>query len=84
LKSDITKNTVKMASLKAQVENVEKGAQVRISSLDNEVLAKAKQVKVAAAEIEAVAKLKSELVKNGLDIDTIMKVAKEFGYAKKH
>jgi len=84
LKNDITKGKAQIASLKVQVENVEKGAQARISSLDNEVLAKAKQFKVTTAEIEAVAKLKSELVKNGLDIDTIIKVAKEFGYAKKH
>jgi len=84
LNSDITNNKARITSLKSQVDKVSNEAQASISSWENEVQAKAKQAKVATQEIKAVSKLKSELAKQGLDIATIIKLAEEFGYGKKH
>ena len=41
-------------------------------------MAKMKQLEVAKKEVEEVAALKAELTQKGLNLETVLKVAKEF------
>jgi len=60
----------------AQLKQKDKAQQVE---LEQNLAAKMKEAKVKLAEVEETAKLKAELAKSGLDIPTLIKLAKEFG-----
>ena len=54
----------------------------RLAEYKEEVTNKMKECEVAQQEIEMVATLKAHLAKQGLDIATLMKLAKEFTHEK--
>ena len=53
-----------------------------IAKFEKDVPDKMQECEVAQEEIEQVAALKADLAKQGMDIPTLMKVAKEFKYGK--
>jgi len=52
------------------------------AKLGKELSTKMQQLKVNMKEVEEVAELKSQLFKKGLNLETALKLAKEFGYGK--
>jgi len=71
------------AGLEAHIAHLQKEVENRKTKLESELEIKKKQLEVKQAEVQEVATLKKELSKNGLDIQTLVKLAKEYGYDSK-
>jgi len=71
------------ASLEAHIGQLQKRAKSEKVKMERELAAKMKQLQVTQAEVEEVVTLKKQLDKNGLDITTLVKLAKEYGYGSK-
>jgi len=71
------------AGLEAHIAHLQKEGDNRKTSLEKEFEAKKKQLQVNQAEVDEVATLKKQLGRNGLDIPTLVKLAKEYGYGSK-
>jgi len=78
----VGKRKQELASLEAQLTQLQKEAQATISKLKKDFADNMKQLSVKQAEVEQVARLKADLYKSGLDIPTLVKLAKEFDYGK--
>jgi predicted transcriptional regulator len=80
LNNRIAQRKQEAVSLEAHVAQLQKEADNRSIKLGKEFEVKKKQLEVKQAEIEEIAALKKKLGKNSLDIQTLVKLAKEFGY----
>ena len=66
-----------LASLEESMAKLKKLAEATLDQTKQEVLAKMEDAKVTEKEITEIAKLKVDLDKKGLDIPTLVKLAKE-------
>jgi len=66
-----------MASLNESLAKLKKLAEDTLAQMEQKVSAKMEDAKVTEKEIEEIAKLKADLDKQGLDIPTLVKLAKE-------
>jgi exonuclease VII small subunit len=69
-----------IAATEAEFAALQKKAKTKEKKLEQQVDAKMKKLGVQGKEIEEVASLKKELAKDGLDVATLIKLAKEFGH----
>jgi len=77
--SDATlKNKQELASQKEHHKKYQNEVKVKVVQLEKELLTKMKQLEVEKKEVEEVAALKAELAKKGLNLKTVLKLAKEF------
>ena len=77
--SDATlKNKQELTSQKEHLKKYQNEAKTKEAKLEHEFDIKMKRLNVQYKEVEAVAKLKTELSKQGLDLSTLLKLAKEF------
>ncbi len=77
--SDATlKNKQELASQKEHLKKYQNEVKVKVVQLEKELLTKMKQLEVEKKEVEEVAALKAELAKKGLNLKTVLKLAKEF------
>lgn len=83
LDDTLVKKKHEAASLEAYIGQLQKEAESKKAKMENELATKMKQLQVNQAEAEEVATLKKQLGKNGLDIPTLVKLAKEYGYGSK-
>lgn len=67
------------AKLQDHLQQLQNEAKAKESQLNQEFMAKIKRLKVKEAEVDELSALKIMLAKSGLDIPTIVKLAKEFG-----
>ena len=74
----LLKNKQKLAGQEEYLEKYQSEAKAKEAQLEKELLAKMKQLEVAKKEVEEVAALKAELSKKGLNLQTLLKLAKEF------
>ena len=68
-----------VAQLEVSLQQLHNKVETKVAEMEQELAAKTKQMKVKLAEVEETARLKAELAKSGLDIPTLIKLAKEFG-----
>jgi len=87
LKAKLETISAKVADKKKELRKIEdlyklmvKKAEETIAKLDKDVTDKMTESEVNQEEIEQIASLKAELAKQGLDIPTLMKMAKEFSH----
>lgn len=66
-----------LTSLEERLVKLKKSAEDTLAQIKQEVLAKMEEAKVTESEIKEIAKLKADLDKKGLDIPTLVKLAKE-------
>ena len=71
-----------LANLEQEIAQFEQEAKNKGEELKNNLEAKMKQFSVTKKEIEDISALKAQLQKTGLDIPTLIKLAKEFNYGK--
>ena len=71
------------ARLETHIALLQAEAESKEAKLEQKLAAKMKNLGVKEAEVEEVATLKKQLGNNGLDIQTLVKLAKEFGYGSK-
>jgi chromosome segregation ATPase len=76
----IAERTKELSNLEARLAQLQKDAKVKLAKLEQEFENKKKELGVRSEEVEEVAKLKAELGKQGLDIPTLVRLAKEYGY----
>ncbi len=69
-------------SLQSNLDHLKKAAEEKMKAIKKEVADKEKEVEVTKKEINEVAALKTELSKQGLDIPTLIKLAKELTNGK--
>jgi len=74
----ILKSKQELAGQEEYLEKYQNEVKAKEAQLEKELLTKMKQLEVEKKEVEEVAALKAELTKNGLDLKTILKLAKEF------
>jgi len=77
INSNLADKKQEMASLEKRLAKLKKLAKDTLSQPKQEVLAKMEEAKVTEKEIAEIAKLKADLGKKGLDISTLVKLAKE-------
>lgn len=70
----------KLKELEVQITQLESGAKRKAAKIEQELTMKMKQLRVKQTEVEEIARLKAELDKEGLDIETLVRLAKEFKY----
>ena len=70
-----------LASLESHLALLQKEAKTKKAELDKELTAKMKHLKVKQEQLEELSALKARLAKMGLDMPTLLKLAKEFGDA---
>ncbi len=81
----LIKKKQELASQNEYLEKYQKEVKAKVAHLETEVATKMKQLDVQDKEVEQIAKLKAEVAKQGLDIPTLMTVAKEFTHgSSKH
>lgn len=85
LKATLEDTSAKVAGKKKELCNLEhmystmcKKAKEKMTELDHDITNKMKEFEVTQEEIEQVASIKADLAKQGLDIPTLIKMAKEF------
>lgn len=71
------------ARLETHIAQLQTEAESKEAKLEQKLAAKMKNLGVKEAEVEEVATLKKQLGNNGLDILTLVKLAKEYGYGSK-
>jgi septal ring factor EnvC (AmiA/AmiB activator) len=69
-----------LAKVEAKLLKLHKDIKAQEAVLARKTSANMKKLKVKQAELKEVAQLKAELSKRGLDIETLMKLVKEFAY----
>jgi len=74
----LLKNKKELADQQEHLEKRKDEVKAEEAQLDKELLAKMKQVEVEKTEVEEAAALKTELTKRGLNLKTVLKLAKEF------
>jgi len=74
----IAQRSRELANVEAHVVQLQKEAKAKEAKLEQEIGIKMNKLNVQYKEAEAVAKLKTELSKQGLDLPTLLKLAKEF------
>ena len=72
----------KINNLQNSLDKLSKAVEERLKALKKEVANKEKEAKVTQKEIKQVAVLKADLAKQGLDIPTLVKLAKEMGHGE--
>ena len=72
----------KIDSLQSTLDHLHEAVEKKFKTLKEEVADKEKEAKVTQKEIKEVAALKAALTKQGLDIPTLIKLAKEFGHGE--
>jgi len=77
INSNLADKKQELASLKEKLAKLKKLAKDTLAQTKQAVLAKMEEAKVTEREIEEIAKLKADLDKKGLDIPTLVKLAKE-------
>ena len=78
LNDGILKNKQELAGREEYLKTYQNEVKAKEARLEKELLAKMKQLEVEKKEVEELAVLKSKLVKNGLNLQTLLKLAKEF------
>jgi len=71
-------NKQELAGQEEYLEKYQNEVKAKEAQLEKELLARMKQLEVAKKEMEEVAALKAELTKKGLNLKTVLKLAKEF------
>jgi hypothetical protein len=74
----LLKNREELANQEKHLEEYKNEVKAKAVQLDKELLVKMKQVKVAKKEAEDIAALKADLAKKGLNLETVLRLAKEF------
>jgi len=74
----VLKNKQELAGQEEYLKKYQNEVKVKVAQLEKELLAKMKQMEVEKKEVEEVATLKAELIKKGLNLQTVLKLAKEF------
>ncbi len=74
----LVKNKQELAGQEEYLEKYQNEVKAKEAQLEKELLAKMKHLEVAKKEVEEVAALKAELTKKGLNLKTVLKLAKEF------
>ncbi|MBU2008233.1 MAG: hypothetical protein KJ624_00055 [Chloroflexi bacterium] len=82
LKSAVADRRAELASLDAQHAQRCKEVAEEEKKLEKELKKKMEGAKVKAQEVEMLSKLKAELSKHGLDLETLLNLAKEFKHGK--
>jgi len=77
INSNLADKKQKLASLEETLVKLKKLAEDTLAQTKQEVSTKMEEAKVTEKEIEEIAKLKADLDKKGLDIPTLVKLAKE-------
>ncbi|MFC1980410.1 hypothetical protein ACFLVS_06205, partial [Chloroflexota bacterium] len=67
-----------LAGQEEYLKKYQSEAKAKEAQLEKELLAKMKQMEVEKKEVEEVASLKVEIIKKGLNLQTLLKLAKEF------
>ena len=78
LNNILTEKKSELAGIQSQLVQFREEAIAEKTRLDAELEAEMMRLKVKKQEVKEVNKLKSELVKRGLNISTLIKVAEEF------
>jgi exonuclease VII small subunit len=76
----LAKEKQTLAATEAEFVALQKQVKTKEKKLEQQVDAKMKKAGIQNKEIEEVAELKKELAKDGLDIATLIELAKEFSY----
>jgi hypothetical protein len=71
-----------LASAEGYLTQLQKEADAKTAKLQEESAVEMKRLKVKQKEMQEVSALKAELAKHGLDIPTLIELAKEFQYGK--
>jgi len=74
----VLKNKQELAGREEYLKKYQNEVKAKVAQLEKELLAKMKQLEVEKKEVEEVAALKAELTKKGLNLETLLKLAKEF------
>lgn len=74
----IFRSKQELASQERYLEKYKNEVKAKAAQLEKELSAKMKQLKVQKEEVQEVAALKAELIKKGLNLQTLLKLAKEF------
>jgi len=74
----VLKNKQELAGQEEYLKKYQNEAKAKEAQLEKELLAKMKQMEVEKKEVEEVAALKAEIIKKGLNLQTLLKLAKEF------
>jgi len=74
----LTQKQHEEASLQACLQQLQNEARAKDTQMQQQLVSRTKQLKVKLAEVEQVSVLKAELAKSGLDIPTLVKLAKEY------
>ena len=77
INSNLANKKQEMASLKERLEKLKKSTEDTVIQTKQEISTKMEDAKVTEKEIEEIAKLNADLNKKGLDISTLVKLAKE-------
>ena len=78
LNDGILKNKQELAGREEYLKKYQNEVKAKEAKLEKELMAKMKQMEVEKKEVKEVAALKAELTKKGLNLQTILKLAKEF------
>jgi len=78
LNSLIAQRNSELTNVEAHLVQLRKEAKVKEAKLEQEFDIKMKKLNVQYKEVEEVAALKAELAKKGLNLKTVLKLAKEF------
>ena len=76
----IARRNQELSNLEARLAQLQKDAKAKLAKLEQEFKNKKKELDVRSEEVKEVAKLKAELGKQGLDIPTFVRLAKEYSY----
>ncbi len=82
LKSEVAGRKAELARLDAEYAQHSKVVGEEEKKLEEELKKKMERAKVKAQEVEMLSKLKAELSKHGLDLETLLSLAKEFKHGK--
>lgn len=72
-----------LVNLREYFKNYQNEIRDNKAQIDNELSLKMESLEVEKQEVEEVARLKAELIKRGLNISTVLKLAQEFGHGNK-
>jgi predicted transcriptional regulator len=76
--NEVLKSKQELESQEEYLEKYQNEVKAKEAQLEKELLSKMKQLEVEKKEVEEVAALKAELSQKGLDLKTVLKLAKEF------
>ena len=78
LNDAISKNKQELAGHKEYLKKYQNEVKVKEAQIEKELSVRMKQIEVEKKEVEEVAALKAEIIKKGLNLQTLLKLAKEF------